>query len=102
MIRKIQKLMDRGTAMVSASRTLNATLALIKCYTTPSFRVEATGFQNIAIIADRRLAMGTDDAHQSLRQHTIQRRYKIVGFHSHVDKPAQHIDHIVSVHRGEY
>ena len=50
----------------------------------------------------RRLHRRTKDAQQSLREHTIERRHKVVWLDAHVEETADDVDHVVRVNRREY
>ncbi len=46
--------------------------------------------------------MHANDAYQALGQNAVQSGHEIVGLDAHVDKPADHVGHVIRVHRGEH
>ena len=40
--------------------------------------------------------------HQPLRQNAVQRRHKVVRLHAHIQKPPEHIHHVIRVHRRKH
>src|SRR6202011_1355939 len=43
----------------------------------------------------------SDLANQPLGQDAVQRRYKVVSFHAHVEESSEHIQNVIGVDRGE-
>ena len=48
------------------------------------------------------LAISTQHANQALRQNAIERRDEVVRLDTHVQKPPNHVDHVVRVNSGKY
>ena len=68
----------------------------------PLIRIEPAFLQHVLGVPHSRLAVLADDSHQTLSQNAIQRGHKIVGFDTHIQEPAQDIDDVVGVDRGEH
>src|SRR6266487_6926130 len=94
--------MDRSAAFEARSRALDAALAFPKRDRLPHRRIEAAVDKSFVVVMYFLAAMFADQSDKPLRQDTVQRRDEVVGVDTHVEKTAEHVNHIVGVHSGEH
>src|SRR5882724_409846 len=94
--------MDRSTPFETGSRAFDAALTFFKRHRLPHRRIEAAVDKSLAVVMYFFAAMFADQSYEPLRQDAVEGRDEIVRVDTHVEKTAEHVDHIVGVHRGEH
>src|SRR5712672_397467 len=99
---QVQQFGDRTAAAEARAGAFQAADSFDKLDLGPQIRIESRGAQHFRRIAYRPLAVHTYDAHQPLRQNTIQGRDEIVRFNSHVNETADNVGNVVRMDSRKY
>src|SRR5258708_2018426 len=99
MVGKIKQFVDGGAPMIASAPAFDAALPFIEGNVAPFLRIQAVILQFRFGVDDAGLAVRTNDAYQPLRQNAVHGGNKIVRLHTHVQEAAEHVHHVVGVHR---
>src|SRR6266850_1774051 len=101
-VAQIEQFVNCGPAAIARVITAVAPYVRIKDSPVMLFGAQA-GFDQLGIGRTKSAAANrAQHAHQTLGQHAVQGRNKVVGLDAHVEKTANHIDDVVGVDSGEY
>src|SRR5678815_944980 len=100
-VAQVEQLGNRAASAETSAAAFETSRAFVKRNAAPLRRIEAALDQVGIRILDSLLAVRADDANQSLRQDTVQRRDEIIRLHTHAQKPAQDVEYLSLIHISE-